>query len=119
MKINFNGKIFRLVGNDANGEVDAKTIFRYHQRDQLVWADYSGGKIMLGQMIGIILTDGRLEFRYQHINDVNEIMTGICVSTPEILPDGRIQLHEEWQWTCNDFSSGNSIVEEMLTMDFG
>lgn len=33
--------------------------------------------------------------------------------TPEILPDGRIRLHERWQWTNGDGSSGTSIVEEL------
>ena len=119
MSINFEGKLFRSVENVPNGEVDASTIFRYHQQDQIVWADYSGGKIRLGQMIGIVLPDERLEFRYQHLNEAGELMTGICISTPEILADGRLQLREEWQWTCPDFSTGKSIVEEMLTLDFG
>ncbi len=119
MKINFDGKIFRSVENVPNGEVDASTIFRYHQQGQIVWAEYSGGKIIRGQMIGIVLPEGKLEFRYQHLNEAHEIMTGICLSTPEILPDGRVQLHEEWQWTCGDFSTGKSMVEEMLALDFG
>ena len=117
MTINYDGKIFRSVENVPNGEVDGRTTFHYHQQDQIVWAEYSGGKIRRGQMIGIVLPDGRLEFRYQHINEANEIMTGICLSTPEILPDGRMQLREEWQWTCADFSSGESIVEEMLVLN--
>ncbi len=114
MDINYDGKIFRSAENAPNGEVDARTTFRYHQQDQIVWAEYSGGRIMRGQMIGIVLADGRLEFRYQHINEAHEIMTGICLSTPETLPDGRIQLREEWQWTCDDLSSGESVVEEIL-----
>ncbi len=118
MSINFNGKLFRSAENVPNGEVDANTIFRYHQQDKIVWAEYSGGKIIRGQMIGVVLPDERLEFRYQHVNEAGELMTGICISTPEILADGRVQLHEEWQWTCYDFSTGQSIVEEMLTMDF-
>jgi hypothetical protein len=40
-------------------------------------------------------------------------MTGRCVSTPEILNDGRLRLHEKWHWTCSDFSEGESIVEEI------
>lgn len=41
-------------------------------------------------------------------------MTGICRSTPEILEDGRIRLHEEWIWTSGDQSSGKSIIEEIV-----
>jgi len=42
-------------------------------------------------------------------------MTGVCRSTPELLPDGRIRLHEKWQWTCGDRASGESIIEEILS----
>jgi hypothetical protein len=40
-------------------------------------------------------------------------MTGKCVSTPEITPDCKIRLYEKWKWTCGDFSSGESIIEEI------
>jgi hypothetical protein len=40
-------------------------------------------------------------------------MTGRCHSIPEQLSDGRIRLHEQWQWTSGDLSSGESIVEEI------
>lgn len=112
--INYNGKKFRSVANTDNGEVTAQTIFSYHQHGNLIWVEYEGGKILLGRMIGILLPDGKLEFRYQHINDAQELMTGICLSTPEILPDGRVQLRESWTWTCDDYSSGESVVEEIL-----
>jgi hypothetical protein len=50
--------------------------------------------------------------RYHHVNTNGELMTGICRSTPELLPSGKIRLHEEWQWTSGDGSKGKSIVEE-------
>jgi len=40
-------------------------------------------------------------------------MTGKCYSTPEVLVDGRIRLHEMWEWTSGDYSKGQSIVEEI------
>jgi hypothetical protein len=40
-------------------------------------------------------------------------MTGTCISTPEILPDGRLRLHESWRWTSGDGSSGESAIEEV------
>ncbi|WP_267890506.1 hypothetical protein [Paenibacillus bouchesdurhonensis] len=39
-------------------------------------------------------------------------MTGKCHSRPILLPSGKLQLHEEWQWTCRDYSKGRSIIEE-------
>jgi hypothetical protein len=29
------------------------------------------------------------------------------------LGNGKIRLHETWQWTSGDFSSGTSIIEEI------
>jgi hypothetical protein len=51
--------------------------------------------------------------RYHQVNEQGELMTGTCRSKPEILPDGRIRLHETWRWTSGDGSEGSSIIEEI------
>jgi hypothetical protein len=114
--INYNGRIFRTTANTPEGEVDARTTFRYRQQGNIIWAEYTGGKVTFGQLVGLILPEGQLEIRYQHVNEAGELMTGICLSTPEILTDGRIRLHESWQWTCGERASGESIVEEILVL---
>lgn len=40
-------------------------------------------------------------------------MTGKCTSKPEILENGKIRLHENWEWTSNDKTKGKSIIEEI------
>jgi hypothetical protein len=112
--MDYDGRMFRSVANSANGEVDAQTVFRYYQQGNIVWATYQGGSIQWGTLIAKVDDAGCLEMRYQHINTLGELMTGQCASTPEILADGRIRLHEKWQWTSGDHSSGESIVEEIL-----
>jgi hypothetical protein len=111
--INYHGRTFRSVNNSPNGEVDADTVFNYFQRDEIVWATYQGGAIRWGTLIAKVDEAGCLEMRYQHVNAQGEIMTGTCRSTPETLPDGRLRLHEDWQWTSGDGSQGQSIVEEI------
>jgi hypothetical protein len=111
-KINYDNRVFKSVQNSATGEVSGETLFNYHQKDDLVWAEYSGGAIRFGNLIAKVLEDNSLEMRYQHLNEKGELMTGKCFSTPEILPDGRIRLYEKWQWTSGDFSSGESVIEE-------
>ncbi|MEM9777974.1 MAG: n-acetylglutamate synthase [Chloroflexota bacterium] len=113
MHINYNGKKFTSVSNSGSGEVDNNTVFNYQQNGNVLWATYSGGAIKFGTLTGLIAEDGSLDFRYSHVNTDDIIMTGRCLSTPEILPDGRIRLHENWQWTSGDLSAGESIVEEM------
>lgn len=113
MSINYNDRRFRSVSNSESGEVSAETVFHYHQNGSVVTADYSGGKIVQGNLIAIVDEDGSLDMRYQHINSDGELMTGICTSTPEIMSDGRIRLHEKWQWTCCNGDSGESVIEEI------
>ena len=113
MKINYNNRKFTSVSNSGSGEVDGNTIFNYNQDGNVLWATYSGGAIKFGTLTGLVHEDGSLDFRYSHVNTDDIIMTGQCKSTPEQLADGRIRLHEKWQWTSGDMSSGNSIVEEI------
>jgi hypothetical protein len=111
--LNYHNKQFRSVQNSKNGEVGSATVFNYQQAGNIVTATYSGGGIINGQLIACVHKDGVLEMRYHHINTQQQLMTGICTSTPKILPNGKIRLHEKWQWTSGDNSSGESIVEEI------
>jgi hypothetical protein len=111
--VNYDGKTFRSIENSPSGEVGADTLFHYQQSGNIVWAEYSGGEIVRGHLIATADDNGVLDMRYQHVNKGGELMTGVCTSTPETLADGRIRLHEKWQWTCGDHSSGESIVEEI------
>jgi len=113
MKINYDKRVFKSVQNSESGEVSADTLFYYHQKGNVVWAEYEGGEIIFGNLIARVYDDDSLEMCYQHLNIKGEFMTGRCFSTPEILADGRIRLHEKWQWTSGDLSSGESIVEEI------
>ncbi len=110
--INYDGRTFASLRNSGTGEVGAETRFHYHQNEKLVWAEYAGGGITLGHLVAVCADDGSLDMRYHHVNASGELMTGICISTPQILTDGRLRLHEKWQWTSGDQSSGESIIEE-------
>ena len=111
--INYNDKVFRSVSNTENGDVNGETVFNYQQNSFLVSATYSGGAVLFGHLIGLVNTDGVMEISYHHINDDGDIRTGVCLSTPEILPNGKIRLHERWKWTNGDLSEGESMLEEI------
>jgi len=65
-------------------------------------------------MLGVISENGTLHFHYHHINTEGQIRAGKCDSIPKILLDGRIVLHEKWQWLDGRREAGKSIVEEMV-----
>lgn len=113
-EISYDGRVFRSVENSATGEVGPKTIFRYHQSGELVWADYEGGAVRFGTLVARADEEGKLDVRYAHLNADGQLMTGECRTKPEVLPDGRLRLHESWRWTSGDRPSGESVVEETL-----
>ena len=110
--ISYNNKTFRPIQNSGNGETSSETLFVYRQDGNILTSEYSGGNIIKGHLIGIVNAEGKIDMRYHQVNKNGEIMTGTCISTPEVLPNGKIRLHEEWTWTSGDSSSGNSIIEE-------
>lgn len=109
----YHNKTFRSVANTDNGEVDATTTFWYQQAGNLAWAEYQGGSIVKGFLLAKVADNGELDMTYQHLNTDGEFRTGVCRSTPETLADGRLRLHEKWQWTNGDQSTGASIIEEL------
>ena len=111
--IDYDGRRFRSVENWDTGEVGPETVFGYRQDGDVVSATYEGGDVRFGTLIATADGEGNLDARYGHVNASGELMTGECRSTPEVLPDGRLRLHEEWRWTSGDGSSGRSVVEEI------
>lgn len=111
--MNYNNKRFSPVQNSDNGETTPDTIFEYKQIGNILTSEYKGGQIVQGHLIGLVDEDGQIDMRYHQVNDKGELMTGVCRSTPEIMADGKIRLHEEWKWTSADMSSGSSILEEI------
>ena len=109
----YGGRLFRSVETSDSSQTGADTIFKYEQEDDLVTATYSGGQIRFGQIIGRVAEDGTLEMRYQHVDRDGELMTGYCTTTPEILPSGKMRLHEKWRWTCGHRAKGRSTLEEI------
>ena len=111
--IDYNDRRFRPVRNSDNGETSSETIFHYKQEGNVLSSSYSGGRIRSGQLIALVDDEGHIDMRYHQVNDKGELMTGVCRSIPEVMPSGKIRLHETWHWTSGDGSQGSSILEEI------
>lgn len=112
-EINYDGRKFIPKMNSENGEVSEQTIFTYHQKGNLLWAEYDGGDILKGTLVGKVSKNGELDFVYHHMNLDMQIKTGKCHSVPNILDNGKIELSEKWEWTSGDFSKGESRLLEV------
>ena len=113
MKINYHRRTFTAVSNSPNGQINGDTVFQYSQQDSLLTAFYSGGMIQEGHILGKVNEDGSLYFTYHHLDLAGQLKSGYCNSMPEVLPDGRIRLHETWEWTHGGSGKGESVVEEI------
>jgi len=111
--MNYNNRKFRPVLNSENGEVSSDMVFDYKQTNNILTCSYDGKNIIKGQLIGLVSDNGEIQMSYHQINQNGELMTGRCNSTPEILKNGKIRIHEQWQWTSGDKSKGKSILEEI------
>lgn len=111
--ISYDGRKFVPKMNSENGEVSEQTIFTYHQDGCLLWAEYSGGDILKGSLIGTVLRNGELDFVYHHMNQDMQVKTGKCHSVPTVLENGKIELSEQWEWTSGDHSKGESLLVEV------
>lgn len=111
--MDYNDKKFKPVSNSDNGEVSNDMIFHYKQTGNILTCSYQGSNIIKGHLIGLVDDNGYINMSYHQINNNGVLMTGTCISKPEKMENGKIRLHEEWQWTSGDQSTGNSILEEL------
>jgi hypothetical protein len=110
--MNYDNRRFRPVGGRAGEE---SRVAVYRQQGDLLWGEFTGGHARRGVLTGTAAPDGRLEFGYCMVLDTGEVITGHCRSTPEILADGRIRLHEQWERFGAQASTGTSYIEEIRT----
>ncbi|GAB1855333.1 hypothetical protein MHTCC0001_01660 [Flavobacteriaceae bacterium MHTCC 0001] len=111
--LNYNNKTFKPVSSSENSETTSETVFIYQQEGSIITSTYQGGNIVKGHLIGLVDDNGIINMRYHQIHINGELMTGTCVSKPEITLNGKIRLYEDWQWTSGDKSKGHSILEEI------
>lgn len=112
LPVSFDHRRLVSAANTANADCSPGTRFFYRQHGARVWATYEGERVQFGSLVAVGDHHGRLDMRYHHVDLAGQWRTGKCQATPEVLPGGRLRLHEEWQRTNGDFSIGHSIVEE-------
>jgi hypothetical protein len=106
--VSYDGRTFRPHGEGAHVPQA-----RYHQDGDLVWGEFAGGHVRRGSLAGTCSPDGTLDFGYCMVYDSGEIVSGRCRSTPQLLPDGRIRLNEQWERYAPHADRGVSYLEEV------
>lgn len=110
MQFNLNGLKMNAIQTDPEGVIGAETIFEFSQNDNIVLAEYSGGRIRKGYLVGII-AGSNLNFRYCQVQMDNQLDGG--ESDCELrLKDGLIQIIENFSWESRQ-GSGQNIIQQI------
>jgi hypothetical protein len=78
-----------------------------------VWALYGGGEVSFGALVARVHGDAALDARYQHATAAGHVRTGRCETHAERLDDGRLRLHERWEWLTGATGQGRSTLIEV------
>ena len=111
MARSLDGLVLAPVADQAPGHVGTRTRFAYHEKDGEIWAEYTGGDVVRGHLVGTRAGD-RLDFRYVQLKTDGTTSSGHCVSEVVELSDGRVRLDETWKWESQP-GSGTSVVEQV------
>lgn len=105
----FDGRKMNATKTASNGVVNHETIFCFHEFNGMIVAEYAGGKVKHGYLIGKI-NSGKLEFQYTQLHEDNQLDGGYSICDIEILSDDRIRLVENFKWSSGE---GSNIIEEL------
>ncbi|MEE8577712.1 MAG: n-acetylglutamate synthase [candidate division Zixibacteria bacterium] len=111
--INYDNRYFVGKINYDSGDFTREVVFRYRQKDRVVWGSFEGGRVLHGNFVAKVLDDDSLDMVWQYLNKDGVLRRGTCRSQPEVLPDGRLRLNESWECTGDDGESGTSTIEEI------
>jgi uncharacterized protein YndB with AHSA1/START domain len=107
----FDGLRMNAVKTAENGVVNADTLFRFRQRGSEVAADYAGGGVVDGHLVGLV--DGaRMRFRYAQLERGGVLNGGASECEIERTDDGRLRLVEHFQWESRP-GGGTNVIEEL------
>lgn len=112
--LNYDGLTFRPVAHPADAGADpgpGVPTGRYRQSGDLVWADFAGGHLRTGRLVGRRDAAGVIDAAYCQIGADGSVVAGQCRSMPTVLPDGRVRLTEHWRRI--DGSTGVSQIEQV------
>lgn len=111
-KIDLNRVMMRVTDTSPNSEISTDTVFLFRQAQNIVTADYEGGAVLHGHLIGDII-DRQLHFQFVQVNRSGKISSGqsVCDIAQN---NGRYEITEHFTWQDDSAGTGKNVFTEFL-----
>lgn len=106
-------KKFITSGNEA-GRSNAETIFHYQLSGDAVHGSYIGGPILLGQLVGKVISDNSIQILFQCVTTSGELLAGRSKGTVALNDSGLLTLSFDWVWIAGESGGGTSHYVEIV-----
>jgi hypothetical protein len=113
MKFSLDKVKMNVVQTADNGVVNHETIFHFTQDKNVISAQYTGGKIHMGFLVGTLPSDNQLTFSYCQIQTDGTLDNGVSLCNLSKNQDGKIILTEHFEWKSRPGEFGTNIFQEI------
>lgn len=112
-QFNLDGVKMNVVKTADNGVVNQDTIFLFSQKEDIVSAEYQGGKILKGFLIGKLSPQNQLEFSYCQMQLDGRLDNGLSSCKLSRNDEGKLILIEKFEWKSRPGEFGTNIFQEL------
>jgi len=117
LKLSLDNRVFVPVHNSENGVASGRTRFHFWQEGMVFYADYFGGDVREGHIIGQFTEDMEGDLLYHCLTTDKHLKAGKARAVFSIMEDGRLAFDLDWEWIEGDHSWGQSRYEEVVEKD--
>ena len=111
--ITLDGVKMNVIKTAENGVVNHETIFRFSQKDEVVSAEYQGGKILKGFLVGKLSIQNQLEFSYCQMQVDGKLDNGVSICQLSQNEKGKIILTEHFEWKSRPGEFGTNVFQQL------
>ena len=117
-RMSLDSRVFVPVENTDNGVISGKTRFHFWQEGVVFFADYFGGDVREGHIIGQFDETGRGHMLYHCLTTERDLKAGKAVAEFTKFEDGRMAMDLNWEWITeidkpDESFTGQSRYEEL------
>jgi hypothetical protein len=111
--ISLDGIRMNVVETADNGVVNQDTIFYFSEKEGIVSAEYQGGKISKGFLVGRLSAHDQLEFSYCQMQIDGKLDNGESTCQLARNEYGKITLTEHFEWKSRPGEFGINVFQEL------